>query len=256
MLLIGGCTSMPQSQQVAAAQGNYSFVVAGEGLPVVVFEAGLGDGKSSWRPVFAELAKTSRVFAYDRAGYGNSSSNSVDRSAGQIVRELHDLLQAVGTPPPYVLVGHSLGGTYVGLFARTYPAEVAGVVLIDARHEDFSARCKMEQAHMCEPPDFLVSAMPGAAPREFAQVAETMQQVRAAGTFPPVPLAVLTGTRKLIEGPAFNKVWLETQRDLSRMSPAGQHIVCTRCGHYVHKDDPKLVIQAIRDVVQQAAPGN
>jgi hypothetical protein len=66
-------------------------------------------------------------------------------------------------------------------------------------------------------------------------------------------IAVLTGTRKLLEGATFNRVWLETQKEMSGMSPNAKHLICDHCGHYVHKDDPGLVIDAIRDVMARAA---
>ena len=88
---------------------------------------------------------------------------------------------------------------------------------------------------------------------EYKYAPASMQAVRDAGPFPPVPVVVLTGTERPLEGPVFNRVWLETQKDLSELSPQGRHVVCDHCGHYVHKDDPGLTVQAIRDVIGQAA---
>jgi pimeloyl-ACP methyl ester carboxylesterase len=164
------------------------------------------------------------------------------------------LLKAAHVEPPFVLVGHSIGGLYVNLFARTYPAEVAGVVFADARHEDFSVRCKAAKAMVCAPPAVLVWLVGGGAMDEYKYAPASMQEVRDAGPFPPVPVVVLTGTERPLEGPAFNRVWLETQKELSELSPQGRHVICNHCGHYVHKDDPHLVADAIRDVIARGMP--
>ena len=100
----------------------------------MVFESGLGHGKRIWGPVFTGVTGFTRAIAYDRAGYGQSETSPEPRSGLQIVAELRAMLQTQGLKPPYVLVGHSLGGTYMKLFAKYHPEEVAGVVLVDARH--------------------------------------------------------------------------------------------------------------------------
>lgn len=247
-----GCASLADTRQATTPDGTFSYAIAGSGSPAVVFESGLGDGKEAWRPLFAEVGKFTTAFAYDRGGYGGSTAHSPDRSAKEIVEELRALLKAATIDPPFVLVGHSIGGLYVNLFARTYPAEVAGVVFVEGRHEDFSRRCKAAHAIACEPPAFLIPLVGGGAMEEYKSAPASMQQVRDAAAFPPVPFVVLTGTGKLLEGPAFNRIWLETQKELSEMSPLGKHVKCNHCGHYVQTDDPGLVIDAIREVIARA----
>jgi pimeloyl-ACP methyl ester carboxylesterase len=247
-----GCASLPPAERAATSFGERAFLRAGAGEPTVVFEAGLGDGKDSWALLIGELRDTTRVFAYDRAGYGGSPARDGVRSGAQVVEELRAVLRAAGVQPPYVLVGHSLGGSFVELYARQHPREVAGVVLIDSRHEAFSQRCHDAGALVCEPPALLAALMPGSAADEYRAASTTMQQLRNAGPFPEVPLVVLTGMRKLVEGPTFNRVWLDTQRELAHRSPQARHEVCESCGHYVHRDRPELVVRAIRDVVRDA----
>jgi pimeloyl-ACP methyl ester carboxylesterase len=249
---LAGCATLPGGSTATTANGTFSYAVAGQGAPAIVLEAGLGDGKGTWKPVFAELAITSRVFAYDRAGYGASRSRESDRSGREVVKELRELLAAAGVAPPYVLVGHSLGGTYAVQFAQAYPEQTAGVVLIDARPADFAERCHGADAFVCEPPRALVLLIGGGAPAEYDAVPETMRQIREGPPFPPVPLAVLTGMNRVLEGPTFNRVWRETQQELAALSPLGRHVVCEHCGHFVHKDDPALAIATIRAVVSQA----
>lgn len=103
----------------------------GAGTPVVVLDSGLGDDASSWRKVQDPIATTTRVCAYDRAGYGRSSVGPLPRDTKAEVEDLEHLLKAARLPGPYVLVGHSLASFNVRLFAFRHPSDVAGIVLVD-----------------------------------------------------------------------------------------------------------------------------
>ncbi|MBZ0289046.1 MAG: alpha/beta hydrolase [Anaerolineae bacterium] len=109
----------------------------GAGSPTVVLESGFGSTSLDWLLVQPEVARFTRVCAYDRAGlaWSDPLPTSDPRSPGEIAAELHTLLGNAGIEPPYVLVGHSLGGKDVRMFAAQYPGEVVGMVLVDARHE-------------------------------------------------------------------------------------------------------------------------
>ncbi len=109
---------------------------AGSGSPTVVFEAALGASSLSWALVQPEIARRTRTFAYDRAGFGGSSAGLNPRTAGRIAGELRDLLEAAGLAPPFVLVGHSFGGLCARVFSARYPSDTAGLVLVDAPHPD------------------------------------------------------------------------------------------------------------------------
>ncbi|WP_200905989.1 alpha/beta fold hydrolase [Paenibacillus sp. IHB B 3415] len=121
-----------------ADAGGYSLHLLrqGAGAPTIILEAGSGETSLSWRNIPEQLAETATVVSYDRAGYAWSEQADTERSGANIVRELHSALQNAGIPGPYLLVGHSLGGMYARLFTQTYPEEVTGLVLIDARPEN------------------------------------------------------------------------------------------------------------------------
>lgn len=110
----------------------------GHGSPTVILEAGLGGSTMDWRNVHAELAKTTRVCAYDRAAFGFSDPGPLPRDTRHLADDLATLIKAASLRPPYVLVGASLGGMIVRLFADTHLRDVGGMVLIDPEpaHEE------------------------------------------------------------------------------------------------------------------------
>ncbi|NJR57481.1 MAG: alpha/beta hydrolase [Cyanobacteria bacterium CRU_2_1] len=104
----------------------------GEGSPTVVMDYGLGGMSLVWSWIQPEIASLTRVCTYDRAGYGWSDPSPHPRTSQQMVQELYGLLKNSGIEAPYLLVGHSLGGLNLRLFASQYPNEVAGLILVDA----------------------------------------------------------------------------------------------------------------------------
>jgi pimeloyl-ACP methyl ester carboxylesterase len=108
----------------------------GKGRPIVVLESGAGGMSTGWAWIQPELAKVTRVCAYDRAGHGWSDSWEGPADAENTVKQLHAALAGAGEVGPLVLVGHSLGGLFVRAYAERYPEEVAGLVLLDSSHPD------------------------------------------------------------------------------------------------------------------------
>jgi pimeloyl-ACP methyl ester carboxylesterase len=102
------------------------------GQPTIVLEAGIGDFSVEWSLVQPDVSRFARVCSYDRAGDGWSELGPHPRTFRQIVYELHTLLERAGERPPYVLVGHSYGGWLVRTYQATYPADVRGMVLVEA----------------------------------------------------------------------------------------------------------------------------
>jgi len=142
VLSVGACL-LAASWQPAAAAVVTTTIIAGHrveaivvnrpGAPAcIVFENGSRATVDAWDKVIDALPPAVSVFAYNRPGYGNSETIATPRDGATIVDELRTRLQQQGLQPPYILVGHSLGGLYMQLFARRYPVEVAGVVLVDA----------------------------------------------------------------------------------------------------------------------------
>ena len=245
-----GYTMLSQVKTISTVYGKYTCMVVGHGKPTVVLESGLGDGMETWAALFEDLAEMSQVFAYNRGGYRKSYSKNRQRDGFTIVAELRALLMMVNLVPPYLLVGHSMGGTYMELFARRYPDEVAGVVFIDARHADFTRRCQAAQVALDDHPSAVTSTLlPPGARGELKASVLTMHQIKKSPPFPEVPIAVLTGMNKPSEGETFRQIWLATQKELVGLSSHSKHIICRESGHYLHQDNSAAVVDALRWVL-------
>jgi pimeloyl-ACP methyl ester carboxylesterase len=129
-----------QGKTVQAGRLKLNLDCRGQGAPTVILEGGVGEPAFSWFKVQPEVARFTRVCAYDRAGYGWSDAGPEPRTSDQIARELRALLDVAGERGPYVMVGHSSGGFNVRVFAARYQSDVSGVVLVDASHEDQMSR--------------------------------------------------------------------------------------------------------------------
>lgn len=122
--------------------GGYQLHIdcQGNGSPTVVMEAGLTEPSLMWALVQPQVSTTTRVCVYDRAGLGWSDTSPKPRTAEVMVEELHTLLNNANIAAPYVMVGHSTGGMLIRLYAHSYPAEVVGMILVDAQHEEQFSR--------------------------------------------------------------------------------------------------------------------
>lgn len=120
---------------------SHLYCSGGEGSPTVILEAGLNEGGSQiWEPVRPEISQLTRVCAYDQSGIMWSQRRKQPRDAEHIVADLHNLLTAAGESPPYLLVGHSLGGLMIRVFADHFRDEVAGLVFVDSSHPEQNVR--------------------------------------------------------------------------------------------------------------------
>ena len=123
---------LKNSQLVALPGGRkLNLYCQGKGTPVVILESGLGAGAFNWRFVQSSIARTTKVCAYDRAGYWKSPAATGARDAGAEADDLAALLKAAKLPAPYVIAAHSMGGYIARLYAGRHTGDVAGMVLVD-----------------------------------------------------------------------------------------------------------------------------
>ena len=135
---LAGCGRVGGKEMEVDAGGHRVHMkVVGASGPAVVLESGLPGGIKGWEMVQREAGRFARVVAYDRAGSGKSEGGALPRDAKQIAQELHTALRNAGVAPPYLLVGHSMGGPYIRVFAGMYGEEVMGMVLVDPTQADW-----------------------------------------------------------------------------------------------------------------------
>lgn len=106
------------------------------GVPTVIVETGIWDCSQSWQLVQSKIATVARICTYDRAGYGWSDSGPNPRTFEQITRELKILLEKKGIHPPFIFVGHSLGGPISRYYHSQYPDDIVGMIFVDALHKE------------------------------------------------------------------------------------------------------------------------
>lgn len=263
----------------------------GEGSPTIVMDAGLGGASRDWLLVQPQLATLSRTCVYDRAGMGWSDPAPGPRSPADIADELHRLLAAARIPGPYLLVGHSLAGKNVRMFAMAHPDEVAGMVLIDARSERVDMQATKAQfegmnaaisaqgdlfgllrkvgvarlfgaALTAEP---LVPAVEAVELQLLQTTPKALEETRLEGlaraendkelatqTLGTMPLAVIAASANVEGLPG----WAEAQKALAALSSNGRLIVAQDSGHYVQLEKPDLVIATVGEVLADARNQN
>lgn len=248
---VGACGTSAGPSAETTTERALEVVEYGAGDATVVFESGLGDDWQPWQLVAPEVAEQARVFAYSRPGYGQSEPTTEPRDAEHIVEDLRTLLSARGHAPPYVLVGHSLGGGYMELFAKAHPEEVTGVVLVDPRHRDFTTACDQAGLAGCVPPAAIVATLPQVQIDELEAYAQMSKEVRAHGTFGRYPVRVLTATSHGFS-PEAEALWESMLGEIAAEAPDGEQLVFTGAGHYLQVERAHEVSQVILSIVTAA----
>jgi pimeloyl-ACP methyl ester carboxylesterase len=275
----------PPGQLVDVGGYRLHINCIGSGSPTVVIDAGQGDWSASWSSwVQPEVAKTTRVCTYDRAGMGYSEAGPLPRTAQQFAQELHTLLQRAAIPAPYVLVGHSLGGLSVRVFTHRYAMDVAGVVLIDSMSPslakpDTPERLPQAVAPASELSIYTLPAQVGllrvlAGPLDLAggfapEVAKAyvafsvtprhLQTSLDEGTGMPASLAqagMVTsfGDMPVIvlsRGLDLDADWQAAQTELLQLSSHSQQLFADRSGHIIQLEQPDAAAAAIVQLVAQ-----
>ena len=239
----------------------------GHRSPTVVFEGGL---TTDWFALQNQVAPFTRVCSWDHPNgpWSRSDHAPTPRTARDFVADLHALLRVARVPGPYVLAGHSNGGLYTQLYASTDPRQVAGLVLIDAVHPAYHKRT-LAMFKPLLPPEVWEALRQEAmavphrlVDPERVDIWTSERQTRVAlrrSPLRPMPLVVLTRGHPDVPGAPFveqqEALWLQLQRELAQMVPGSRHLI-TQSGHNIQLEQPELVLDAIRDVVQAVRAGD
>ncbi len=245
----GAKTSVLDLRKIDVGGHSLNLRIGGHGSPAVIFEGGFGEGIAGWSLVQKEIANFAQTVSYDRAGLGQSELGPKPRSARQIATELHTALQNAGVKPPYVLVGHSLGGPYVRVFSDLYPKEVAGMVLLDPSQEDFDDWTKAHPDGKQKQVDAQIAKAPEGLRAEWAGIDEAYAQARAAKLPAGIPVTLITaGLQENVPAEA-RAAWIEKHNEWIAKVPRGKHLFAEKSGHFIQLQEPIMVINAIREIV-------
>lgn len=227
----------------------------GDGSPTIVLEAGSGSDSGAWTPVHDALAATTRTCAYDRAGRGRSDPRGTSVTLATAAAELRTLLATAGEDAPFVLVGHSLGGAYVRVFADRYRSDVVGVVLVDTFDPDL-------QEAWIHP---LLGSLTGEYEMGLDRLRGVVAQVDGldwtaserelvASDLAGSPIVVLTAPRHeaRLDDRTNDAIVDAREAGFESLSPGNvEHITAWGAGHLIQIDRPDLVIDAVRRLVER-----
>jgi pimeloyl-ACP methyl ester carboxylesterase len=249
----GGCVHRAEprpSGSVDVGGHRLSYRCEGSGEPVVVMDNGLGETMAMWEEVVPGVEQFTTVCVYDRAGVGASEAGPLPRTSQRAAEDLHALLSRARIEPPYVLVGHSIGGLNVRLFASEHPRDTAGLVLVDATHEDFPAREReLRSLTQRSMQSLSYRRGPPAVRSEYEAIPQSVEEVRRSRPLPDVPVIVITAERGY-DSAELKDAWMEMQRQLVQIVPHGLQIMATESTHNIQYDEPGLIVEAIHGLVQ------
>ena len=270
----------PPGQMVDVGGYRLHINCTGEGSPTMVIESGWGDFSAVWGWVQPEVAKTTRVCTYDRAGMGWSESSPQPRTAREFAKELHTLLEKANEPGPYVLVGHSMGGYTMRVYAHDYPEEVAGLVLVDPQNlstEDAATfnpapkpgktslpvlMARIGLARLLAGPLGSIQNLPQGYKQAYTANTVTLRstqtlldegrgmseggaQARAVTTLGALPLIVLS------RGKDMDAESAASQARYLQLSTDSQHLVADQSDHRIMIEQPEAAVAAILQMVEQ-----
>lgn len=231
LVLLSGCASVaPEPARLVGGRG-----------PVVALQSGLGDGVAAWNSLLPDLERDHRLYAYDRAHYEGP------RDPCSIARDLRARLRAAGLPPPYLLLGHSLGGLYQYAFARLYPEEVAGLLLLDPthpRHWETLQASAPEAAALIRA--LKTTVWPARLAREFEQQSECLDALPPPPSTRPPARVLVSGRPDALAPRAFQARLDELRRNWPALLGSGTVETVWESGHYLQRERPDAVAAALR----------
>lgn len=218
------------------------------GRHTVVFEAGYGNDSKAWDGVWENVSDHAQVILYDRAGLGRSDSTRSVRTSLHMVEELREVLHELSITRPLILVGHSFGGVNIRLFASMYPDEVAGLILVDSTPVDYRERFLPVMSDEFKNRYAQQFTLEG----NYDEFQESLDQCKSAEKKPlQIPVIVLCAGKKDHYSEEAQSLWNDMQQELSLLSTRGEYRVIEDNAHYIQRDQPDVVISAIKELIKK-----
>ncbi|NEW07625.1 alpha/beta hydrolase [Paenibacillus sp. SYP-B3998] len=219
-----------------------------KGEPAVVFESGRDQDHTVWKAVQDSISQKTQTVSYDRADLGQSDSSNVEYSANNQAEQLHALLKKSHVKAPYVLVTHSYGSAITRVFVDKYSEEVAGVVLVDAAHEDQEKEITDKYLDPENAKAFKAGWIhEGGYPAIVKTLAE-MAAVKSNDSLRDIPLEIVTADDHRL-GPDVEAKWQALQKSFLGLSDYSHQTIVSSY-HYIAQDHPEFVITAINAIIQ------
>jgi pimeloyl-ACP methyl ester carboxylesterase len=239
--------TLPAASKLQTRCGLLGYALSGHGRPCVVLFSGAGVALESWRALHPRIEQLGTVVAWNRFGIEDSDAPHKPQSGALVIASLRELLSYVAAEAPYVLVGHSVGGLYVNLFARLHPAEVAGVLMLEATHPREAKPGLIDQAQVERSLAKVQHLPPNLFSRNLHAEVQALHriaaEIEAAGPFPPVPLTVISSA---------SSRHMAHQRELAALSAHSEHVIAQHSGHFPQLSEPELVVGALERLVRRS----
>lgn len=233
----------------------FRFSLSGQGSPTIVMLGGAGASLEGWIKLFPEIEALGTVMTYDRPGVGGSGRPREAQMGTTVILQLRALLREIGARPPFLLVGHSFGGLHANLFARVYPEETCGVLFLEATAPDDVRNMKRYRSSLQRAVAGLLDRVSPPDPNdEISNEAETVEEIAEAPPFPPIPVTVLSGGKRLPRWMVSIEAQRERERNqllLARLSPLGERVIAPRSAHFPQMSEPRLVLDELAKLVKR-----
>lgn len=244
---------LPPRRTLRTPAGAIEYVLSGKGAPSIVLFNGSGVTLEGWLRLYPEIESIGTVLAWNRFGAGGSGQPLQPQTGAAVTASARELFAHAGVAPPYLVVGHSLGGLYANLYARLHPSEVGAVVLLEATHPRDREMLKGHESQLASVLGKMLS-VPQKLFRanlhsEVDWVDASAREVACAGPFPDVPLTVVSGGNdppRWLMPPQALRIRRAHQQELAMLSSQGQQVIAQRSGHFPQLTQPELVLDVLR----------
>jgi pimeloyl-ACP methyl ester carboxylesterase len=209
----------------------------------------------SWDKVYPKISAHYRILLFNRLGVGSSAKATVPQSGKIVIDEMEKLFLELDITPPYFFVAHSLGGVFANLYACTRPQNTSGIIFVDSPHP-----LEIIEQKKFKPPFLLQMINDGVKNIEklfdnykFSEdecINETLAQIQNSNSFPDIPIAIVSGTKKMpfVPEESFD-IHISYQKMLLELSNRSTQYLCEKSGHFPQITEPEIVVKAIKSIV-------